>query len=102
MHAARSRLGVSAIATALYVSGYSDHALLHRGAIKQGTALLQKPFLPESLLLKVDELLRAEVNVRAAARRHLCLCRSVRTGRQVKPTLGLVRFPKRCARGAPL
>ena len=40
----------------LYVSGYTDHALLHRGTIKQGTAFLQKPFLPESLLIKVDEL----------------------------------------------
>lgn len=50
----------------LYVSGYTDHALLHRGAIGQGTAFLQKPFLPESLLMKVDELLLAEANVRGA------------------------------------
>jgi two-component system, cell cycle sensor histidine kinase and response regulator CckA len=41
----------------LYMSGYTDHALLHRGAIEQGTAFLQKPFLPESLLAKIDELL---------------------------------------------
>jgi CheY-like chemotaxis protein len=41
----------------LYMSGYTDHALLHRGAIEQGAAFLQKPFLPESLLFKVDELL---------------------------------------------
>ncbi len=41
----------------LYMSGYTDHALLHRGAIEQGAAFLQKPFLPESLLSKVDELL---------------------------------------------
>jgi two-component system, cell cycle sensor histidine kinase and response regulator CckA len=41
----------------LYMSGYTDHALLHRGAIEQGAAFLQKPFLPESLLSKIDELL---------------------------------------------
>jgi len=41
----------------LYMSGYTDHALLHRGAIQHGAAFLQKPFLPESLLSKIDELL---------------------------------------------
>ena len=50
----------------LYVSGYTDHVLLHRGAIEQGTAFLQKPFLPESLLLKVDELLRAAAGASGA------------------------------------
>jgi len=40
----------------LYISGYTDHALLHRGAIEQGTAFLQKPFLPAALLEKVDSL----------------------------------------------
>jgi DNA-binding response OmpR family regulator len=44
------------------MSGYTDHALLHRGVIEQGTAFLQKPFLPEALLKKVDELLRSNVN----------------------------------------
>jgi two-component system cell cycle sensor histidine kinase/response regulator CckA len=41
----------------LYMSGYTDHALLRKGAIEQGAAFLQKPFLPESLLSKIDELL---------------------------------------------
>jgi two-component system, cell cycle sensor histidine kinase and response regulator CckA len=41
----------------LYMSGYTDHTLLPRSAIEQGTAFLQKPFLPESLLSKIDELL---------------------------------------------
>jgi two-component system, cell cycle sensor histidine kinase and response regulator CckA len=44
----------------LYVSGYPDHALLQRGAIEQGTAFLQKPFLPEALIAKVNELLREQ------------------------------------------
>jgi len=51
----------------LYISGYTDHALLHRRVIEQGTAFLQKPFLPESLLIKVDELLRAQTNADGAA-----------------------------------
>ena len=42
----------------LYVSGYPDHALLQRGTIEQGTAFLQKPFLPEMFLAKVNELLQ--------------------------------------------
>lgn len=43
----------------LYMSGYTDHALLQRGVMEQGAAFLQKPFLPESLLSKIDELLSA-------------------------------------------
>jgi signal transduction histidine kinase/CheY-like chemotaxis protein len=43
----------------LYMSGYTDHALFQRGAIEQGAAFLQKPFLPEALLSKIDELLSA-------------------------------------------
>jgi DNA-binding response OmpR family regulator len=31
--------------------------LLHRGVIEQGTAFLQKPFLPDVLLSRVNELL---------------------------------------------
>jgi two-component system cell cycle sensor histidine kinase/response regulator CckA len=41
----------------LYMSGYTDHALLPRCAAEPGTAFLQKPFLPEALLYKIDELL---------------------------------------------
>ena len=50
----------------LFISGYTDHALLHRGAIEQGTAFLQKPFLPETLLAKVNELLRENATVHGA------------------------------------
>jgi CheY-like chemotaxis protein len=42
---------------ALYVSGYTDDAIVHRGLIDQGTALLQKPFTPTVLLHKVREVL---------------------------------------------
>jgi len=46
----------------LYMSGYTDHALLHGGVLEQGTAFLQKPFLPQALLSKVSELLVAVVS----------------------------------------
>jgi PAS domain S-box-containing protein len=59
-HLASSRPGLAI----LYMSGYTDHALLHRGVIEQGTAFLQKPFLPEALLKKVDELLRSNVTAK--------------------------------------
>jgi CheY-like chemotaxis protein len=41
----------------LFVSGYSGDALLHRGALENGTAFLQEPFLPGALRTKVAELL---------------------------------------------
>ena len=50
----------------LFISGYTDHALLHRGAIEQGTAFLQKPFLPETLMARVNELLREDASVLGA------------------------------------
>ena len=44
--------------TILYVSGYTDHALLHRGTVEEGTAFLQKPFAPDMLVAKVAEVLQ--------------------------------------------
>jgi two-component system cell cycle sensor histidine kinase/response regulator CckA len=44
--------------TVLYVSGNADHAAVQRGVLGRGTAFLQKPFLPETLRLKVEELLQ--------------------------------------------
>jgi len=43
----------------LYVSGYADSALLHRGLVPENVALLPKPFAPEYLVSKVDELLQS-------------------------------------------
>jgi len=42
----------------LYISGYTDSALLKRGVMPENVALVQKPFMPEALVNKVDELLQ--------------------------------------------
>jgi len=51
----------------LYVSGYTDHALLHRGVFEVGTAFLSKPFAPEALVQRVGELLQARQDAARAS-----------------------------------
>ena len=41
----------------LYMSGYTDHAIVHSGMLEHDTPFIQKPFTPEALLLKVREVL---------------------------------------------
>ncbi|HEX7087016.1 MAG TPA: PAS domain S-box protein, partial [Vicinamibacterales bacterium] len=43
----------------LFISGYSDMALMRHGRLLPGTALLQKPFTPGQLVRRVRELLDA-------------------------------------------
>jgi two-component system cell cycle sensor histidine kinase/response regulator CckA len=42
----------------LFMSGYTDDAILQHGIIESGVAFLQKPFTPSSLTRKVWEVLR--------------------------------------------
>lgn len=44
-------------ARVLYISGYSDDALVQEGVSSKGAAFLQKPFSPDRLAAKVKELL---------------------------------------------
>ena len=41
----------------IYMSGYTDDAVLHQGVVVGGAPFLQKPILPEQLLGKVREVL---------------------------------------------
>jgi two-component system cell cycle sensor histidine kinase/response regulator CckA len=43
----------------LFVSGYTDDAIVHHGILNPGTAFLQKPFTPQALARKVREVIEA-------------------------------------------
>ena len=44
----------------LFISGYTDNALVHQGVLQPGMTLLQKPFTPGQLTRRVRELLDAD------------------------------------------
>jgi hypothetical protein len=43
--------------TILYMSGYTDDAIVHHGVLDPGTVLLQKPFTPDGLTRMVGDVL---------------------------------------------
>jgi two-component system cell cycle sensor histidine kinase/response regulator CckA len=46
----------------LFISGYTDEAIVHHGIPESGAAFLQKPFLPDAFLRKVREVLDTKSN----------------------------------------
>ena len=47
----------------LYMSGYTDNAIVRNGLLAEGAPFLQKPFTPEELLRKLRQVLDAEQQV---------------------------------------
>ncbi len=47
----------------LYMSGYTDDAIVHHGVLEEGMAFIGKPFTPSALARKIRELLDASVAV---------------------------------------
>ncbi len=43
----------------IYMSGYTDNAIVHRGVLEPGTPFIEKPFTPDGLARKVREVLDA-------------------------------------------
>ncbi|HTS25452.1 MAG TPA: response regulator [Bryobacteraceae bacterium] len=46
----------------LYISGYTEEAIVHHGIPESGAAFLQKPFVPDTLAQKVREVLDGRSN----------------------------------------
>ncbi len=43
----------------IYMSGYADDVIAYHGILEDGTTVIQKPFSPAALLLKLREILDA-------------------------------------------
>jgi PAS domain S-box-containing protein len=57
----------------LYMSGYTDDAIVNQGVLAKGTQLLSKPFSEENLIQKVREVLDADQSLQTTASAPLTL-----------------------------
>jgi DNA-binding NarL/FixJ family response regulator len=55
----RYLMGLQPSLKVLYMSGYTDEAIIHHGVLSANIAYLQKPFTPTALATKVREVLSA-------------------------------------------
>ena len=53
----------------MYMSGYTDNALVHSGALPGGTNFLQKPFTPDLVLRRVRQVLDEATQARRVQRK---------------------------------
>jgi two-component system, cell cycle sensor histidine kinase and response regulator CckA len=58
---ARRTLAIRPSMRVLYMSGYTDEAIVHHGVLDEGLAFIQKPFTAEQIVQKIREVLDAEL-----------------------------------------
>jgi DNA-binding NtrC family response regulator len=51
----------------LYMSGYTDRAIVHHGILDEDIAFIGKPFTPDALVLKAIEVLKQDPKVQSVA-----------------------------------
>ena len=75
----------------LYISGYNEDEILHRGVMRDQTHFLEKPFTPASLLQKVRAVLNADVRARSHSELDAPFADNGRSREDHRPSSGVTR-----------